>query len=119
MKTLTTLFASAVIASVSLAGTVQADQLMDTIHPESADLFDHSTSISASNQNEIVNLNEGSADGSQVWSYEYEQYVNPADFAKPDYADINKFMEDNPTAAGRRNDEVFKWNELDGDYHLN
>ena len=117
MKTLKTLFATAIIASVALAGTAQADELMDTIHPESADLFDHSSSINARGQNEIVSLSDDS--NPQVWSYEYEQYVNPADFTGNDYADINAYMEANPTAAGGTSNEVFIENPMDGDYHLN
>ena len=107
MKTLKTLFASAIIASITLAGTAQADQLMDTIHPESADLFDHSTSINASSQTGIVSLSDDS--NTQVWSYEYEQYVNPAEFTSNSYADINQYLEANPTAAGAADKAVFKW----------
>ena len=117
MNSLKTIFATALIASVSFAGMAQADQLMDTIHPESADLFDHSTSINATTQTDIVNLNDGQGD--QVWSYEYEQYVNPSDFSKAGYADINEYMEANPTAAGGNDSEVFKWNATAGEYQLN
>lgn len=107
MKTLKTLFASAIIASVTLAGTAQADWLMDTIHPESADLFDHSTSINASSQTGIVSLNDDN--NAQVWSYEYEEYVSPDEFSSNNYADINQYMEANPTAAGTPGEDVFKW----------
>ncbi|MCK5647465.1 MAG: hypothetical protein KAI22_01175 [Gammaproteobacteria bacterium] len=107
MKTLKTLFATAIIASVTLAGTAQADELMDIIHPESADLFDHSTSINASSQTGLFSLNN---DGdTQVWSYEFEQYVNPDDLNSNNYADINQYLEANPTAAGAPGEDVFKW----------
>lgn len=117
MNTLKTLFSSAFIAALSVAGSANADQLMDIIHPESADLFDHATTISASGDNKIVSLNDTTSQ--EVWSYEYEQYVNPADFAKASYADINQYLEANPTAAGSQREEVFKLHEPDGDYHLN
>jgi len=116
MKTLKTLFATAIIASITLAGTAQADQLMDTIHPESADLFDHSTSINAQGQNEIISLNDNN--NTQVWSYEYEQYVNPDDFSSNTYADVNAYMEDNPTAAGSSNRDVFQWDSTADEYQL-
>ena len=117
MNLLKTFFTAAIITSVSMAGIANADQLMDTIHPESADLFDHSSTISASGKSEIVSLNDNS--GQEVWSYEFEQYVNPDDYSGENYADINQFMEANPTAAGDKSEEVFKLNEMDDDYHLN
>jgi len=116
MNTLKTLTA-AIVASLTMLGNASADQLMDTIHPESADLFDHSSGLDASGQNDIVSLNDNA--GKEVWSYEYEQYVNPDDYRADTFADINKYMEANPTAAGGRSEEVFKLNEMDGDYHLN
>lgn len=117
MKTFTTIFAAAAIATIGISGAVQADELMDIIHPESADLFDHSDGYTSSEQTGIVSLNDNS--GERVWSFEYEQYVNPEDFRKTDYADINQYMEDNPTAAGSRSESVFKWNETAGEYQLN
>lgn len=90
---------------------------MDTIHPESADLFDHSNSINVTGQGEIVSLSDDN--NAKVWSYEYEQYVDPSDFTHNDHADINEYMDANPTAAGGQSDEVFKENPMDGDYHLN
>ena len=116
MKTIKTLIGAAIIASVTLAGTAQADWLMDTIHPESADLFDHKTSLISTGQNEIVSL--GDDNNQKVWSYEYEQYVDPSDFTRNDYADINEYMDANPTAAGSRANNVFYYNELAGEYHL-
>lgn len=117
MNTLKTIFAAAIVTSVSIAGSANADQLMDTIHPESADLFDHSTMISASGKNDIVSLNDNN--GNEVWSFEFEQYVNPDDYSARSYADINQYLEANPTAAGGTGEEVFKLNEIDDDYHLN
>jgi len=117
MKTLKALFATAIIASVSFLGSAQADQLMDTIHPESADLFDHSNGVNSSSQTGIVSLSDDS--NKKVWSYEYEQYVSPDEFSGNDYADINALIEENPTAAGSRNEDVFKYNETAGEYQLN
>jgi hypothetical protein len=118
MKTLTTLLSSAIIASVSLVGLAQADELMDIIHPESADLFDHSTSFTASTPTDIVSLSDNR--GSRVWSFEYEQYVNPQDFLVPDYAnlDINAYMEENPAAAGGRSGDILRWDDTADEYQL-
>jgi len=109
---------SAIFASVSFVGLAQADELMDTIHPESADLFDHSSSFSTSSPTGIVSLNDDR--GTQVWSYEYEQYVNPEDFSAPDYAglDVNTYVEDNPTAAGSRNGDILRWDNTADEYQL-
>ena len=117
MKTLKSLFAIAIIGTTSLTGTVQADELMDTIYPENADLFQYKDSIVSSEQAKIVSL--GDTSGEKVWSTEYEQYVNPDDFKKTTFADINEYMEANPTASGSNREPVFKWNENAGDYQLN
>ena len=118
MKTLTALISSAVFASISFAGLAQADELMDTIHPESADLFDHSSTYTPSDNTGIVSFNDNR--GSNVWSFEYEEYVNPEEFLAPDYAnlDINSYVEENPTAAGRRSGDILQWDDTADEYQL-
>lgn len=118
MKTLTTLISSAIFASVSLAGLAQADELMDIIHPESADLFDHSSTYIDSGNTGIVSLNDDR--GTLIWSFEFEQYVNPEDFSAPDYAnlDVNSYMEENPTAAGGHSSDILRWDETADEYQL-
>ncbi len=113
MKTLKIIIASSIIAGASLSVTAQADELMDIIHPESADLFHYDDSLKSSEPTGIINLNDANSRGDVVWSYEYEQYVKPADFLSGDsiYSaqGINRYMEANPTAAGRHAEKVFKW----------
>ncbi len=57
-----------------------------------------------------------------VWSTEYEQYVNPADFKQGDIADLgsaNQYIASHPTAAGKmKGRETFIYNEIAGEYHL-
>ncbi len=120
MKIFTTFIGSAFIASVSVLGAVQADELMDNIHPESADLFDHSKSINASGTTGIVSLNDINAKAELVWSYEFVEYVNPQDFSTPDYAnlDVNAYMEENPTAAAGHTGEVLRWDATADEYQL-
>ncbi len=57
---------------------------MDTIHPESADIFNLSSELNAKGQSDIVSLSDDS--NTQVWSFEYEQYVSPSDFTGNAYA---------------------------------
>ena len=113
MKTLKIIIASSIIAGAFLTVTAQADELMDIIHPESADLFHYDDSLKSSVPTGIFNLNDENSRGDVVWSYEYEQYVNPADFVADgsiySAQGINRYMEANPTAAGRHGEEVFKW----------
>lgn len=125
MKTIKTniiaAIAVAATASALLTANVQADWLMDTIHPESADLFDHSTSIDASGTTGIVSLNDVTAD--RVWSFEYEQYVSPADFIpalQPDsVAQAEKMLQDHPTAAGStKQRDVLMWDDVAHEYYL-
>ncbi|MDX2507361.1 MAG: hypothetical protein QNL62_23195 [Gammaproteobacteria bacterium] len=124
MKTLKTLFASALAAGVAFTGTAQAEQLWDDalyniIHPESADIFnvgDYKKSTAASIRSYGDDYNKDS-----VWSYEFEEYVNPADYHQAEMADagdVNKYMGSHPTAAGKDSRQVFFYNELAGEYHL-
>jgi hypothetical protein len=59
--------------------------------------------------------------GDLVWSVEYEEWVNPADFnpvSKATVASALRDLENNPPAAGQRSTEVFKWDEMAGEYQL-
>ncbi len=61
--------------------------------------------------------------GKEVWSVEYEQWVNPADFNVSSklitVADIVKELEENPPAAnGMSHDPVFIWDDNAGEYQL-
>ena len=111
MNILKSFIASSIITTAALSASVQADELMDIIHPESADLFHFDNSIRASENTEIFSLNDDYGD--QAWSYEYEQYVNKADFSpdnnvfKPQL--VNRFLESNPTASGNLSEPTFKW----------
>ena len=116
-----TILAAAVVSSAMLLANVQADELMDIIHPESADLFDHSTSISAAGTTGIVSLNDVTDD--HVWSYEYEEYVSPVDFQRvvqpESVAQAQQMLDDNPTAAGSKNHrEVLMWDEVADEFYL-
>ncbi|MCW8931154.1 MAG: hypothetical protein OQL19_13045 [Gammaproteobacteria bacterium] len=121
--TLKRILTSALFASFAISGSVQADQwdneLYNIIHPESADIFNIGESKSSTEQG-IVSLHDDHNKNS-VWSYEFEQYVNPADFgasALTDAHDVNRYMGSNPTAAGGSTREVFIYNENGGEYHL-
>lgn len=124
MKTLKTLLTSVLFTSVAMAGIAQAEprsdnELYDIIHPESADIFnigDYRTSSTVG----IISLSDDHNKNS-VWSYEFEQYVDPADFQQAELssvADINHYMGSQPTAAGSSQHEVFIYNETAGEYHL-
>ena len=116
-----TLIASAILASVVITGTAQADNsLSSLIYEESANIFSevtHQTSTAASIRSYGDDHNQSS-----VWSTEYEQYVNPGDFQQAEIAsigDVNQYMGSNPTAAGRiKGRETFIYNETAGEYHL-
>ncbi|MDX2503667.1 MAG: hypothetical protein QNL62_04210 [Gammaproteobacteria bacterium] len=117
MKTLLT---SAILASAVIAGTVQADNsLSSLIYEESANIYadvSYEKSSAASIRSYGDDHNQNS-----VWSYEYEQYVNPADFKQAELASVgyvNQYMGSNPTAAGKTSGNVFIYNELAGEYHL-
>ena len=60
--------------------------------------------------------------GEEIWSVEYEQWVNPADFnstAKLTVADILQELETNPPASGGiRPNDVFIYDETAGEYQL-
>jgi hypothetical protein len=123
MKPIKTILAAVVATSTLLIANVQADELMDIIHPESADLFDHSTSINASGTTGIFHGNDINTSAGLVWSYEYEEYVSPADFIPAlqptSVAQAQKMIQDNPTAAGSVNQrEVLTWDEVAHEFYL-
>lgn len=124
MKTLKTLLTSVLFTSVAMAGIAQAEprsdnELYDIIHPESADIFnvgDYRTDSTVG----IVSLSDDHNKNS-VWSYEFEEYVNPVSFQRVELSstdDINQYMGSEPTAAGSGRHEAFIYNETEGAYHL-
>ncbi|MCW8932377.1 MAG: hypothetical protein OQL19_19345 [Gammaproteobacteria bacterium] len=120
MKTLKILLTSALFASVAITGTVQADNsLSNLIYEESSNIYSQ-VDLQTSTQEGILSYSDD-ANSKAVWSTEFEQYVNPADFQQ-DIAstdDVNQYMDSNPTAAGRtKGREVFIYNETVGEYHL-
>lgn len=117
MKTLTTLLI-AVAASFSLnanADTLNADSIYGD--PGIGDVFPMNDVSYQSN--EVTYVQDT---GEEVWSVEYEQWVNPADFnstAKQTVADVLYELETNPPAAGNiRPNGVFIYNENAGEYQL-
>jgi len=120
MKTFKTLLTATLFASVAITGTAQADNsLSNLIYEESSNIYSEATHQN-STQEGIVSYSDD-ANKNAIWSSEYEQYVNPADF-KQDVASINgvnQYMGSNPTAAGRmKGREIFIYNETVGEYHL-
>ena len=122
MNIVKNIIASSIIATIALAGSVQADELMDIIHPESADLFHFDDSIKSSKNTGVFNLNQKAGNNKLVWSYEYEEYVNQSDFTTGNRVFnaqlVNRYMEENPTAAGEHSESVFKWDSSYDGYML-
>ncbi|MCU7798720.1 MAG: hypothetical protein KZQ70_00910 [gamma proteobacterium symbiont of Lucinoma myriamae] len=120
MKNLKTLLASTLIAATMITGAAQADNsLSSLIYEESSNIFAE-VSYTKSSADSIRSYGDD-ANKDLVWSYEYEQYVNPADFKQAALAsanDVNQYMSRQPTAAGERSDSVFIYNETAGEYHL-
>ena len=78
MKTiLATLLLSTTLSS-SIAG---ADELMDIIHPESASIFNITYNENDTSTHHIFSFNDEDKTTGEVWSVEYEEYVNPIDMA--------------------------------------
>lgn len=125
MKTLRTslfkkILAASLLTSVVLTGTVQADNsLSSLIYEEETNIFaevKHQNSVPEG----ILSYSDD-ANKNSVWSTEYEEYVNPADFQVLDIAntgDANQYIGSNPTAGGKSSGEVFIYNETAGEYHL-
>jgi len=69
-----------IILSIFLVTVSFADELMEQIYPEMSGILCLFNSPSAKGEQAgIVNLNDSNTNG-QVWSFEYEEYVDPADF---------------------------------------
>ncbi|MDX2504606.1 MAG: hypothetical protein QNL62_09040 [Gammaproteobacteria bacterium] len=121
MNTLKSLFTAALLASVAITGTAQADNTLSSlIYEESANIY---TDVSYK-QSTTTGIRSYGDDHNQnsVWSAEFEQYVNPGDFTQTEVAsigDVNQYMGSNPTASGRmKGRETFIYNETAGEYHL-
>ncbi len=59
--------------------------------------------------------------GQKVWSVEFEEYVNPADFnltGNSSVASVLQTLETNPPAAGSYSQDTFKWDTTAGEYQL-
>ncbi len=117
MKTLIT---SAILASVVITGSAQADNsLSSLIYEESSNIY---SEVNHQSSKPVGVLSYGDdANSGSVWSTEYEQYVNPADFKQAEIANVrgvNQYMGSNPTAAGKSSGNVFIYNEVAGEYHL-
>ena len=115
-----TLLASAILASVVITGTAQAgNSLSSLIYEESSNIY---SEASHQNSTPVGVLSYGdNANSGSVWSTEYEQYVDPADFKQADIASlggVNQYLGSNPTAAGKSSANVFIYNEVAGEYHL-
>ncbi len=115
-----TLLITALFASAAIVTTVQADNsLSNLIYDESSNIY---SEVSHQNSTPVGILSYGdNSNSGSVWSTEYEQYVNPADFKQSEIAnlgDVNQYLGSNPTAAGQSAGETFIYNETAGEYHL-
>ena len=118
MNTLKNILAISVIASATVSVTAQSDELMDIIYPEMAKQFQYEGGLQTTEPSAILSLNDNYSSGN-TWSYEYEEYVNQADYSLADSianpAMVNRYIENNPTAAGHPSghlsEPVFKWDE--------
>jgi len=120
MKTIKTLITATLFASAALTGAAQADNsLSSLIYEESSNIYSQ-VNHQRSTPTGIISYGDD-ANTASVWSAEYEQYVNPADFKQADIASssgINQYLDSNPTAAGKSSGDVFIYNETAGEYHL-
>ena len=114
MKTLSTL-----IFAATTAFAVNANAGTDALHGDPAinDVFPiQATSIQPQALKNIADT------GKQVWSVEYEEYVNPADFnliEQNSVASLIQELENNPPAAGGTHaGDTFKWDATAGEYQL-
>ncbi len=122
MKTsiLKSVFIATLFTSIAFSATTQAnDALSSLIYEESSNIFSE-VNIKSSTQVGIVSYGDD-ANTNAVWSSEYEQYVNPADFQQEvaSIRDANEYMGRNPSAAKRmKGREIFVYNTVAGEYHL-
>ena len=111
MKTITTLLLAATV-------TFSVNANADAVHndPGINDVFPVKETQIKPQQVDLI------ADtGQEVWSVEYEQWVNPADFnsiAKESVANALRELEKYPPAAGKRSGEVFIWDETADEFQL-
>ncbi len=121
MNILKNIIASSIIATITISAAAQSDELMDIIHPESADLFHFDNSLKASEPSGVFSLNDDYT-ASSTWSYEYEQYVDQADFSSENNINssqlVNRYLESNPTASGKPDVPVFKWDSTYDGYMI-
>jgi len=120
MKTLNTLLTAAILASAAITGTAQAGNPLSSItYEDSHNMFN---TVNHLDSKSVPILSYGDdANARAVWSTEYEQYVNPADFETSNLAgiaDVNQYMGKNPTASGVNSREIFIYNENAGDFQL-
>lgn len=123
VKTMTTLalLASIAVSGLAQAGSIQDSALSSLIYEDSSDMF-AAVKHQAGNSNE-VDIRSYGDDFNQdaVWSTEYQEYVNTNDFKQSDLDNaslVNRYINSNPTAAGTKSGEVFIYNEMAGEYHL-
>ncbi len=114
MTILKSLLASSILLTMTMSATVQSDELMDIIHPESADIFNLDNSLKASETSGVFSLHDDYSSHS-TWSYEFEEYVDQADFsAEKNMSNtglVNRYLESNPTGSGNKSVPVFKWDQ--------
>jgi hypothetical protein len=118
MKSLNTFLTASLVTMVFTAAQAE-NRLGGLIYEDSSNMFSTVTSQSS----EPVGILSFGDDHNQnlVWSTEFEQYVNPANFEKSGLAnidDVNQYMSSNPTAAGSIKNEPFIFNEMAGEYQL-
>jgi len=114
MKTLSTL-----IFAATAAFAVNANAGTDALHGDPAinDVFPiQEISLQPQSIKSVADT------GKQVWSIEYEEYVNPADFnltSQNSVASMLQELENNPPAAGgTRTGDIFKWDSTADEYQL-
>ena len=121
MNILKNLIAASIVASITVSVTAQSDELMDIIYPEMAEQFQYDGGIKTSEAGNIFSLNDDYASNS-TWSYEYEEYVDQADYTSGNSVDnpamVNRYIKNNPTASGHLSEPVFKWDNTYGGYML-
>lgn len=111
MKTVTTLL---IAATASFSLSASADTLYND--PGISDVFPMENIVFQTQERNLVKDT-----GQEVWSVEYEQWINPADFnsiAKQTVASALQELENNPPAAGKRANSTFTWDETAGEYQL-
>lgn len=125
MKNLKTVITLVILSSVAVSGIASAASLHNSalsslIYEESSDIFSVTAHTKSTNDNDIRSYGDN-YNKESVWSTEYEQYVNSADFKRVSLETtdvVNQYVENNPTASENLSTEVFVYNENAGEYHL-